>query len=201
MDKEAFRNRSRRVQAVTGTIVLGGVLPAIAYGTGTQSWGPQGVYIGLGLAFAAYTAHAFFLSRFEYARPRRNAFGLTLILGLTYPAWLNLVGALVGVLTGDDRLASAIFVPNFNAIEHTATPVLTGTIIAACLWATTRSVRVALLTVLLSIVCGLIVLPTSGASCILWNLGVAAAEYTWACARGTTRERSSKDLVQGAVAA
>jgi hypothetical protein len=163
-------------------IVLGGVTPAVIFLLGiSQPWmGDYGIYIGLGVVCAAYLSHAFFIANRDRTLNQTAAFGLSIILALTYPAWMALVDNVIGTLTVsfEPRLGPGDI--GFNGVHMMATPIVTGTIMAIALSVTTRSLAVFITVLVASIVCGVIVFPTQGASCVIWNLAAAIALYRWA---------------------
>lgn len=142
------------------------------------------MYCGLSVAFAAYVLHVFLLDRRVHTRPQWLAVMVTVVVGLLFFVWYQPLCGVINWLHNPHPAPT----PPGGIGDLGFFGILFGTIIAGMgmsllLWAATRSWKVLLALLAVSLVCGVLTLPTNGMASILWNIGFAAVLYAWACRR------------------
>jgi hypothetical protein len=175
MMNTATRLRKRRTRAQLGFVAFGLVGP-----TGAMALSCVGVspYIGLGIVFAAYTSHAFLINRRGHKPAKVVAFGVTVLVGLLWALWGPALQAFFSELPS---LLGRRVHDSLGVQSLTLSLITSGLIMTTGLLATTRSLKVAVTTAVVSFACGAAAFGTAGWSSILWNLSVAASLYIWAC--------------------
>jgi hypothetical protein len=176
---DASAKKPSIVPVVVGAIVFGAVIPVVSWLLWLWIELPSGPHWGLGLAFAAYVFHSAGLRGRQRGHFQLFCVIMIALVGLTYGAWAESAQSFVEMFTNRFETRPPPGVPGGYAVGTTVTPVVTGALMALLLLVATRSVSVALATLIASIVCGLLVLPTWGGSSVLWNVVVATALYRW----------------------